>query len=231
MTAQDILAELEAQGIDKTRRIYLRHGAQEKVFGASFGAIDTLAKVLKKQPAAQEAAQELWDSGYMEARAVAIQVADPERCDAEVLKSWAAGMSSHMDADHLAQLAASAKDGPKMATQWLKSKDENTLRLALSTIGHLLKNGTPPRAPQLRTLLTRIEKEIHRQSDFIKEAMNYVVIAIGTYSEALREETLAAARRIGTVNIDHGETNCKTPEAVSYIKKSVAHLEAQASKG
>jgi hypothetical protein len=38
----------------------------------------------------------------------------------------------------------------------------------------------------------------------------------------VRKDAIAAATRIGTVNVDHGETSCKTPEAVSYIKKAAA---------
>jgi len=33
---------------------------------------------------------------------------------------------------------------------------------------------------------------------------------------------LAAAKRIGKVEVDHGETSCKTPDASTYIRKAVA---------
>lgn len=36
----------------------------------------------------------------------------------------------------------------------------------------------------------------------------------------VRAEAIAAATRIGTVEVDHGDTHCKTPEAVSYIRKA-----------
>ena len=41
---------------------------------------------------------------------------------------------------------------------------------------------------------------------------------------------LAAARRIGKVMVDHGDTSCKTPDAESYIIKCVEHRAKQASK-
>jgi hypothetical protein len=55
--------------------------------------------------------------------------------------------------------------------------------------------------------------------------MNTAVINIGIRSEALRERAVAAANRIGEVYVDHGETGCKTPNAVDYIAKTVAHRE------
>jgi len=34
---------------------------------------------------------------------------------------------------------------------------------------------------------------------------------------------LAAAKRIGKVEVDHGETGCKTPDAAAYIRKVLDH--------
>ena len=45
-----------------------------------------------------------------------------------------------------------------------------------------------------------------------------------------REPLGAAARRIGTVEVDHGETGCKTPDAEPYIKKTLAHRKKKAKK-
>jgi 3-methyladenine DNA glycosylase AlkD len=49
-------------------------------------------------------------------------------------------------------------------------------------------------------------------------AMNGAVIGIG--NAALRRAATAAARRIGTVRVDHGDTGCTTPDAVAYIDKT-----------
>lgn len=38
------------------------------------------------------------------------------------------------------------------------------------------------------------------------------------------------ARRIGTVEVDHGETGCKTPKAVAYIDKMWKHKEVMESR-
>jgi hypothetical protein len=49
------------------------------------------------------------------------------------------------------------------------------------------------------------------------------VIAIGCRSPALRKAALAAAKRIGKVDVDQGDTACKTPDAAGYIEKCWAH--------
>ena len=53
--------------------------------------------------------------------------------------------------------------------------------------------------------------------------MNLAVIAIGCRSPGLRKAALAAAKRIGKVEVDHGDTACKTPDAAEYIQRSWAH--------
>jgi hypothetical protein len=62
--------------------------------------------------------------------------------------------------------------------------------------------------------------------------MNNALIAIGGRNEALRKQATAAAKRVGKVDVDHGDTACKTPDAVSYIEKMWARKkEREGAKG
>ena len=67
--------------------------------------------------------------------------------------------------------------------------------------------------------LKTIEQTIHQSPNDIRDDMNSTVIAIGSRNQYLRKRATAAARRIGKVEVDHGETSCQTPDAVSYIEK------------
>ena len=60
--------------------------------------------------------------------------------------------------------------------------------------------------------------------------MNSALIQIGARNAALKRQAIAAATRIGTVEVDHGETGCKTPEAVGYIEKMWARKAQLATK-
>ena len=53
--------------------------------------------------------------------------------------------------------------------------------------------------------------------------MNYGLIAIGMRSDAFAQLATAAAKRLGKVQVDHGDTSCKTPDAIPYIQKARAH--------
>jgi len=45
----------------------------------------------------------------------------------------------------------------------------------------------------------------------------------GCRNAALRQAATAAAERIGEVEMDHGDTACKTPDAAAAIAKAWAH--------
>ncbi|BCC12424.1 hypothetical protein BCM0074_2807 [Bacillus cereus] len=50
--------------------------------------------------------------------------------------------------------------------------------------------------------------------------MNSALIAIGIRNEDLEQIAIEVAHKIGKVQVDHGATSCKTPDAESYIKKA-----------
>jgi len=57
--------------------------------------------------------------------------------------------------------------------------------------------------------------------------MNNTLIAIGARGGMLEQKALDAAAAVGTVEIDHGETNCKTPDAAAYIQKTLQRRRAK----
>ncbi len=63
-----------------------------------------------------------------------------------------------------------------------------------------------------------------------KEGMNRALIAIGIRNEDLKQTAIGIAREIGKVQVDHGATSCKTPDAESYIKKASERAEKKKVK-
>jgi hypothetical protein len=49
--------------------------------------------------------------------------------------------------------------------------------------------------------------------------MNAFVIAVGTYVKPLLKQAKAAAKKIGAVSVDMGDTACKVPLASAYIER------------
>ena len=57
--------------------------------------------------------------------------------------------------------------------------------------------------------------------------MNGALISIGCRDAATRKVALIAAKRIGPVSVDHGDTACETPDAGAYIEKAWANAIAR----
>ena len=74
-------------------------------------------------------------------------------------------------------------------------------------------------ADELKQLMERVQKTIHKQPNRVRYAMNGFVIAVGTSVKALMDVAVQAAEKIGPVSVDMGDTACKVPFAPDYIKK------------
>jgi 3-methyladenine DNA glycosylase AlkD len=217
MNTRDVLATLERAGKPQTAAIYRRYGSGDNVFGALTSEIARLQKKIKVDHAL---AMELWKTGNAEARLLALQVADPDklgRADADRLLRE----GGHFVGCYLSELVAQSPIAEKTMRAWMKSPDELTREMGYGVFGARLKDdpGSVNDA-DAEKVLTTIEKEIHRSPNWARYAMNAALIGIGVFKPALRKKAIEAARRIGKVEVDHGETWCKTPDAVPYIEKA-----------
>lgn len=215
---------LERAGSAQTRKTYARHGACEPMFGVSFATLKTMVKRIGVD---HELALALWDTGNHDARVLACKIADPAQMKATDLDRWAKATSMRMCGGYVAMLAAEGRHGFDKAEKWLASSDERLRVTGWGLVGQLasLDENTPDE--WFSKLLERIEKTIHSALNDEREAMNSAVISIGGRSAALRKAALAAAKRIGKVEVDHGDTACKTPDAAPYIEKMWAHAAAK----
>jgi DNA alkylation repair enzyme len=108
----------------------------------------------------------------------------------------------------------------KTMRAWMRSPDEGTREMGYAILAARLKGDpTSISDTDAKAFLTTIERHIHGSPNWARYAMNTALIAIGAYKPALRKQASEAARRIGTVAADHGETYCTTPDAVAYIEK------------
>lgn len=215
MNVQEALDTLKALGTEQNRKIYRRHGAREDVYGVSFAHLKDLKKKVKVD---HELAEGLWKSGNHDARIFATMVADPKRLDREALDTWVRGLAGYPESDAFGDLAAKSPAGREALERYTNSDEEWTSAAGWRGFAHLVMNGGLTDEDCAR-LLARIEREIHSERNRVRYEMNNVVIAIGGRNPDLQEKAIAAAARIGKVEVDHGETGCKTPEAVSYIRK------------
>jgi 3-methyladenine DNA glycosylase AlkD len=198
--------------------IYKRHGSGDNVFGTLTSEIARLQKKIKVD---HELAMELWKTGNAEARILALQVADPDKLDRAAADRLLQEGGGWFLGGYLSGLVARSPIAEETMRAWMKSPDEVTREMGYGIFGARLKDdpGSVSDADAEKVLAT-IEKEIHRSPNWARYAMNAALIGIGIYKPALRSKAIEAARRIGKVEVDHGETYCKTPDAAPYIEKA-----------
>jgi 3-methyladenine DNA glycosylase AlkD len=167
----------------------------------------------------------LWISGNHDARMLAGMIADPERLDAATLDAWAAGLRSYPETDALGGLAARAPHARETMARWIASDQEWTASAGWRILAHVAMEDDGLPDEYFERFLTTIERDLHGSPNRVRHQMNNALIAIGIRNPVLQAKAEAAARRIGKVEVDHGETDCKTPEAVGYIRKVVERKE------
>lgn len=216
-TFDSVMAELKKRGTAQNVKIYKRHGATEPLFGVSFADLKELKKKIKTNHAL---AQKLWATKNADARNLAMMIADPDQFTSSEIDLWVKDLGNYGVCMMIGDLIGKTKFAHTKAETWIKSKDEWISQTGWTIVGGLALNpdsGLPDSYFEDR--LKIIEKEIHGVKNYTRYAMNNTLISIGSRSEKLRKLAIAAAGRIGRVHVDHGETGCKTPEAIPYIEK------------
>ncbi len=214
LSLAEVMRTLEKSGSEQTRNTYARHGATGPMFGVSFGTLSTLQKRIRVD---HDLAMKLWNTGNVDARNLAMKIADPSLLESSELNRWALGNSMGMCSLYVASLAQESKHGAKKAKEWLASRDDRLRAVGWTLISVLANRDEQSPDETYAKHLAQIEKSIHSEANEVKSAMNGALIAIGGRSIALRKAATAAAKRIGKVEVDQGDTSCQTPDAVAYI--------------
>jgi hypothetical protein len=113
--------------------------------------------------------------------------------------------------------------------KWTRSRNEWVSTAGWNVLARLAETSEVTEA-ELAGHLKTIESKIHSCENRTRYAMNLALICIGMRSDAMHEKAVAAAKRIGRVEVDHGETGCKTPDAEVYIQKMAARKPAKRTR-
>jgi len=217
-----VMAELKSKGRENTRAIYARHGMDaERLYGVSVADLKAIAKPLKNQ---QALASELYATGVMEAMYLAGMLAHGALMSPGQLQQWAEGSAGlQMITEHTVPwVTVENPAGRKLALKWIESEDEALASAGWSAYSGLLAT-TPDAAldlDEIEKLLSRIVEDIHTAPNRVRSRMNSFVIALGTYVAPLTAKAKAAAKAMGVVTVDVGDTDCKVPSALDYIAKA-----------
>lgn len=223
LTLAEVMLELEQLGTEQTRRTFVRHGAPaDQIFGVRIG---DMKKILKKIKGRQDLALELYDTGNSDAMYLAGLTANGTLMTKKQLESWAKRASWSMISDYTVPWVASESPfAAELAQKWIDAKQPSIVSSGWMTWSAIVAT-RPDEELDLKAvekLLERVVSEIHESHNDVRSAMNGFVIAVGGYVLPLQKKACDAARKIGKVEVDMGDTACKVPVALEYIDKMIA---------
>ena len=227
MTYAQAMKELKRVGTAQNRKVYGRHGVTIDMFGVSFANLNVLHNQIRIDHAL---AVELWDSGNHDARVLATMIADPEQMKSATLDAWVKDLDSYVVTDAFSTMTGKTRYARKKAEKWAKSKSEWIGRAGWSVMCRVAASDGDLPDGYFERYLATIESDIHKSKNRVRDAMNMAVINIALRSSKLEKKAVAAAKRIGKVDVDHGQTSCKTPDAIDYIEKTRKYRKNKAAR-
>ena len=205
-TVASLLSELQKMGNEQRRSIYRRHGAPEEMFGVKVGDLQPIARRIKGQ---QQLACDLYETGNSDAMYLSGLVADGSQMNKRQLNAWARNASWYMIAEYTVPgVAAESPHARDLALKWMNAKKETVAACGWCTYVGLIATRSDEELDQveIKALLQRVTDEIADAPNRVRYCMNGFVIAVGTYVKPLLKQAKAAAKKIGKVEVDVGET-------------------------
>lgn len=223
MTLNEVMKKLEAVGTAQTKKTFLRHGAPEATtFGVKVADLKTLLKPLKGN---QEMALNLFETGNSDAMYLAGLLAEGSKMTELQLQKWVESATWYMISEFsVPWVAAENANGLEIGLKWIDSPVEHIAASGWVTLSCVLATHPDETLNRdlLRKLMARIVATIHDSPNRVRHTMNQFIISVGGYVRDLSDEAKNAAKSIGAVYVDMGDTACKVPDAIPYIDKMIA---------
>lgn len=195
MIAAHIIAELESLGtprnIEGMRRFKV---FTSKAFGVPMPQLRALAKRCGPN---LSVAQQLWASGWHEARIIATLIAPISEIDEILINKWVEDLDSWAICDAFtANLVRHTSFAWPKTAEWAKREEEFVKRAAFSLIAGLaISDKTSPDTRFLR-LFPLIKRGSTDDRDFVKKSVSWALRQIGKRNPPLRGAAIAVAREI-----------------------------------
>lgn len=217
MKLKDALAKLKSLGNETVRARNARDGAGDKQFGVQMGDIRKLAKSIKTDHAL---GLELWATGNLDARFLALLIIKPESLSSKELEAMVKSAQFGWLADWLnAYVVKQHADKEALRLKWMKTKDSWAARAGWNLTAERVARS--PEGLDLTALLGRIEKEMAKAPAETQWTMNSCLAQIGIHFPAHRKRAIAIGEALGVYRDYPVSRGCTSPFAPIWIDAMV----------
>jgi 3-methyladenine DNA glycosylase AlkD len=217
MNLEETLRQLEALGNEKMRAQNARNGAGANQFGVRLGDIRVLANKIK---ANHELAMELWKTGNLDARLLAILLLKPKALSADEMDRMVRSVELAQVADWLNSYVVKNHPAKETLRQgWMATEAPWAARAGWTLTSERVSKS--PEGLDLPALLDRIESEMRDAPPEAQWTMNSCLAGIGIHHPKYRERALAIGEALGIYRDYPVSKGCTSPFAPIWINEMV----------
>jgi 3-methyladenine DNA glycosylase AlkD len=210
MTISDVLSKLAVLGTEQLRAQNVRHGYVGEQYGVKLGELRVIAKAIKSNTAF---GLDLWATGYLEARLVAVLIMKPKELSVEQLKMLVQTATYGHLADWVnSYLVKQHPDKEQLRVAWLSlnANDEPWLaRTAWSLTTERVSKS--PDGLDIAGVLKRIDNELATAPEPARWTMNFCLDELGINHAVFRDEAIAIGERVGAYRDYPTSKGCISP--------------------
>ena len=219
MSDKDLLIQaIKDNAVESSIKRYARQNEPEPYYGVAMGTLTKLAKPYLKN---NDLAQDLWETGILDAQLLAVQIVDPKTISAEVLTSWCDPKVSTMVLDKLAtKVIALRKDASEFEEKLLASDNliQQKMGWAL-TIRRVAKGKM--KDEELTELFEKIRQTLPEAQEPLKWTVNHCLCEIGIQYDEWTDRCVEYGRENGAyadMKVSPGCTSAFAPEWIAAAR-------------
>jgi len=214
---KETLAQLKALGDENVVARNIRNGADNNQFGVPMGELRKVAKKLRTNHAF---ALELWGTGNIDARLLAVLIMEPAKLSTKELDQMVRDASFPQLADWLnSYIVRQHPEKEALRVRWIEDEHPWAARAGWSLTSERI--GKSPDGLDLHRMLDRIEAELAGLPEPSRWTMNFCLAGIGIHFPKLRKRALAIGEKLGVYRDYPCSKGCTSPFAPIWINEMV----------
>ncbi len=184
----------------------------------SYGiGLTQLKKLSKKIGRNHDLAKELWIEPNYDIKVISVLIEEPKRVDEAQIEAMVTDVSmwmmSHIWVQNLFSKVPFAK---QVSENWRQETDAVKRRCGFAVLYYLAKDKKTTDS-YFYPIITEIKTNIQTEENFVKDAMNNALFAIGQRSKELNIRCIEISKSVGKIIVDYGDNSCEAVDVVKHL--------------
>lgn len=218
MTVQDVIALLKENKDERGIAHWQKLGdARLESFGLGLTRLKSLAKEIGRN---HPLALALWQLPIYDAKILATLIDDPRQITPDQVeqqvkdaKFWLLSYS------YCSNLMPKLVFVTEKTVAWTASSDHLKRRCGYLLLAQIAKKDAKLGDEFFESYLDIFDRSLQTEENFVKDAMNNALLAIGQRSKRLYKRALEIARKLGKVEVDYGDNSCQAIDCYQHLSQ------------